>query len=464
MLALAFVTVGLTRDFIRFLKDNEERKLKIRERKSEKRSMKVEALETGINEDTEKVPYPYGHEIRWPWYRRIQLVIGSLTLAPLRIIGLATTLPLSLLIANIVKASAEKGSRRSQVYTKWHQLFLIKFLLSLAKFQIFILGISIRHTGEPASRNEAPMLVLAPHSTFIDGLFLPYHGMVTGVLPSPIAKADVHNMPLIGALLDMCNPIYVERGERRSRSSVVHEIKKRVNVEQPYPQCAIFPEGTNSNAQSLLAFKIGAFIPRVPVQPVCLSFKCWNTIVWTFQGPSLFWCLFYTLSQVRIQLNFNYLPVEKPLQDEDPASFAERVRTKIGKATGLKLSQLTYENGLINSECLRIGLSRETIIENAEKLMKSCELKIDDIYFRLQEFKDLRNQKTNLIDKESLKNAICGNTHSEKEYLKRFSKLIEDNNGELDAASYIKNHKITFADLEEKLQWRRRLSCTSVDL
>jgi len=189
-------------------------------------------------------------------------VIGSLTLAPLRIIGLATTLPLSLLIANIVKASAEKGSRRSQVYTKWHQLFLIKFLLSLAKFQIFILGISIRHTGEPASRNEAPMLVLAPHSTFIDGLFLPYHGMVTGVLPSPIAKADVHNMPLIGALLDMCNPIYVERGERRSRSSVVHEIKKRVNVEQPYPQCAIFPEGTNSNAQSLLAFKIGAFIPR----------------------------------------------------------------------------------------------------------------------------------------------------------------------------------------------------------
>ena len=73
MLALAFVTVGLTRDFIRFLKDNEERKLKIRERKSEKRSMKVEPLETGINEDIEKVPYPYGHEIRWPWYRKIQV-------------------------------------------------------------------------------------------------------------------------------------------------------------------------------------------------------------------------------------------------------------------------------------------------------------------------------------------------------------------------------------------------------
>ena len=157
----------------------------------------------------------------------------------------------------------------------------------------------------------------------------------------------------------------------------------------------------------------------VPVQAVCLSFKCWNTIVWTFEGPSLFWCLFYTLSQLRIQLNFNYLPVEKPLQDEDPASFAERVRVKIGEATGLKLSNLTYENGLINSECLRIGLPKETIEENAEKLMKSCELKIDEIYIRLHEFKDLRKQSTNLIDKDSLNKAVCGKTHSEKEYLKR---------------------------------------------
>ncbi|CBY31618.1 unnamed protein product [Oikopleura dioica] len=35
---------------------------------------------------------------------------------------------------------------------------------TIAKLQIFILGISISHTGEPATRNEAPMIVLAPHS------------------------------------------------------------------------------------------------------------------------------------------------------------------------------------------------------------------------------------------------------------------------------------------------------------
>ena len=72
-----------------------------------------------------------------------------------------------------------------------------------------------------------------------------------------LVKNDEKNL-----MKDMCNPIYVERGDRKSRSSVVHEIKRRVNIEQPYPQLAIFPEGTNSNSQSLLAFKIGAFIPR----------------------------------------------------------------------------------------------------------------------------------------------------------------------------------------------------------
>ncbi|CAG5078117.1 Oidioi.mRNA.OKI2018_I69.PAR.g8905.t1.cds [Oikopleura dioica] len=340
--------------------------------------MKVEPLETAS--DTEKAPYPFGFEIRWPWYRRLQFFFGCFTIIPLRIIGLSITLPISLAFANIVKASAEKGAKRSQVYTKWYQLFLIKLVLSLAKFQIFILGISIDHKGEPASRDEAPMIVLAPHSTIIDGMFLPYHGMVFKY---------------------MCNPIYVERGDRKSRSSVVHEIKRRVNIEQPYPQLAIFPEGTNSNSQSLLAFKIGAFIPRVPIQPVCLSFNCWNTIVWTFEGPSLIWCWLFTLSQFRIQLTFNYLPVEKPLDNEDPASFAERVRVEIGRRTGLALSKLTFENGLINEECKRLGLPRETIEENAEKLMKACELKIKDIYHRLQEFKDLRNAKENLITFES---------------------------------------------------------------
>lgn len=69
-------------------------------------------------------------------------------------------------------------------------------------------------------------------------------------------------MPLVGALCDICNPIYVNKESGKSRSNIVHEIEKRVNFEQPYPQVAMFPEATNTNAQSLLTFKIGAFIPR----------------------------------------------------------------------------------------------------------------------------------------------------------------------------------------------------------
>ena len=69
MLPLALVTVGLARDFIVFLKDNEDRKLKIREGNS----MKVQPLDTVIGVDSEKAPYPFGFEIRWTWYRRLQV-------------------------------------------------------------------------------------------------------------------------------------------------------------------------------------------------------------------------------------------------------------------------------------------------------------------------------------------------------------------------------------------------------
>jgi len=201
----------------------------------------------------------------------------------------------------------------------------------LAKFQFFILGISFSHTGKPAPRNDAPMIVLAPHSTIIECLFMPYHEMISGSLASPVVQDGIRDLPLVGAILDICNPIYLNRRNRKSRSDTVHEINNRVNVEQPYPQVAIFPEGTCSNAQALLTFKIGAFIPRVPVQPVCISLNCWNTISWARFGPSLGWVVFFTLAQLRIQLSFNYLPVESPLENEDPFSFAERVRAKLAK-------------------------------------------------------------------------------------------------------------------------------------
>jgi hypothetical protein len=196
---------------------------------------------------------------------------------------------------------------------------------------------------------------------------------------------------------------------------------------------AIFPEGMCSNAQALVTFKIGAFIPRgklqfpviflsnclVPVQPICISFNCWNTISWAHFAPSLGWIAFFTLAQLRIPFHFNYLPVEAPLENEDPFSFAERVRVKIGEKTGLKLSQLSWENALIDTECIRIGLPRETIVENGQNLMKSHQLEKEDIFIRLQEFKNLRNQTTNLIDLESLNRAVPGKTDSEKEHLGR---------------------------------------------
>ena len=73
----------------------------------------------------------------------------------------------------------------------------------------------------------------------------------------------LRDVPLVGRYMKVCGGIFVDRDSRKSRSDAVHEIKKRVQTEQPIPQIMIFPEGTITNAQCLVQFKVGAFIPGI---------------------------------------------------------------------------------------------------------------------------------------------------------------------------------------------------------
>ena len=64
------------------------------------------------------------------------------------------------------------------------------------------------------------------------------------------------------------------------------QVKKRSTNEDA--QIGIFPEGTCTNRSSLITFKGGAFIPGVPVQPVCLEFfHDYDYVSWVEEG----WCL-----------------------------------------------------------------------------------------------------------------------------------------------------------------------------
>merc|ERR1719468_357352 len=100
-------------------------------------------------------------------------------------------LPAFLCCTRIFRATA----RNSILYKKWHEIFLLKTVLLIVRFALIILGIRINHTGTPFSRKEAPIIVLAPHGSFLDSFFLVYHGWKTGTPPSPVVQSAIMKIP-----------------------------------------------------------------------------------------------------------------------------------------------------------------------------------------------------------------------------------------------------------------------------
>ncbi len=81
-------------------------------------------------------------------------------------------------------------------------------------------------------------------------------------------------------ILKLCEPVYVNRDEKSSRMKAADDIKERALI----GNIMIFPEGTCTNRTALIEFKMGAFLPLLPVQPVVIKWslgsiaKIFNTI------------------------------------------------------------------------------------------------------------------------------------------------------------------------------------------
>ena len=66
----------------------------------------------------------------------------------------------------------------------------------VARIFFAIAGFSwIKTKGKIASRREAPMIVMSPHSSFFDALPVIYHGA-----PSVVAKGELGNVPIWGSM------------------------------------------------------------------------------------------------------------------------------------------------------------------------------------------------------------------------------------------------------------------------
>ncbi|KFW75936.1 Lysophosphatidylcholine acyltransferase 2, partial [Manacus vitellinus] len=212
----------------------------------------------------------------------------------------------------------------------WRRRMIRTTLSGLTRTAFFIMGFQVKVKGKVASLPEAPIFVAAPHSSFFDAIVCALTGM-----PSIVSRAENLSTPVFGTILSSLQPVAVSRQDPDSRKNTVAEITKRALSRGQWPQILIFPEGTCTNRSCLITFKQGAFVSRVPVQPVLLRYpNKLDTVTWTWQGYSFKVLCLLTMCQLFTRVEVEFLPVHVPTEEEknDPILFAYRVRQTMATA------------------------------------------------------------------------------------------------------------------------------------
>uniref|UniRef100_A0A3B5M1Y9 Lysophosphatidylcholine acyltransferase 2 n=1 Tax=Xiphophorus couchianus TaxID=32473 RepID=A0A3B5M1Y9_9TELE len=286
-------------------------------------------------------------------------VLLGIFLVPLRVILMSLVLTLTWPVAFIITFKQPlKGA--VEPMTGWRRLMCKRVMAALGRAYYFAMGFRVVVKGEQASSLEAPILAVAPHSSFFDAIAC----LISG-LPSTVSRVENLATPIFGRIIRCFQPVLVSRTDPDSRKNTILAIESRAKSEGHWPQVLIFPEGTCTNRSCLISFKQGAFIPGVPVQPVLLR---------------------YPNKMVSVMIAF--LPPYVPKEDEkkSPALFASRVRDIMAKALGVPMTDHTYEDCRLMISAGELTLPMETGLVEFTKISRKLNLKWDCLKKELESF------------------------------------------------------------------------------
>lgn len=344
---------------------------------SNNRDTKIEMEEIEVNkkiihdnDDTSSIDTdilnPFVHRLELDTtYDKLKTAFLTVALLPFRLAAITALVIMAWLLACLGLHGLSEEDLRKAPITGWRRK-IIPWLCWLGRLTYQAGGMKIIVRGKQASRSEAPILVVAPHSTFIDGGIV----YVTG-FPSIIVRRESGLNPFIGKLINYTQPVYVWRDDPNSRQNTIKEIIERAKSKEDWPQVMIFPEGTCTNRSCLITFKCGAFYPGVPVQPVCIRYpNKLDTVTWTWEGPGALKLLWLTLTQLNSSCEIEFLPVYKPSEAEktDPKLYANNVRRLMAEALKIPVSDYTYDDCRIITKAHSLHLPHASGIVEAHKL------------------------------------------------------------------------------------------------
>uniref|UniRef100_A0A8C2KTF4 Lysophosphatidylcholine acyltransferase 2 n=1 Tax=Cyprinus carpio TaxID=7962 RepID=A0A8C2KTF4_CYPCA len=303
---------------------------------------------------------PFVHDLKLTKADKIKCFLLGIILVPLRGIFLLLVLmfmwPVSVMITfrQSLKGAVEPmtGWRRVMTFLGW--------------LYFFGMGFRVVVKGKQASSVQAPILAVAPHSSFFDAIVC-----IEAGLPSTVSRSESLEAPIFGRFLRCVQPVLVSRKDPDSRRNTILEIERRAKSGGHWPQVLIFPEGTCTNRSCLITFKQGAFVPGVPVQPVLIRYP--NKLVSMNSSPILFP---YTVCIVFIE-------------KKCPFKFAKSVRAVMAESLGLPVTDHTYEDCRLMIAAGELTLPMEAGLVEFTKISRKLELKWDSVKKELESFANI---------------------------------------------------------------------------
>ncbi|XP_041842554.1 lysophospholipid acyltransferase LPCAT4 [Melanotaenia boesemani] len=308
--------------------------------------------------ETNEYPHPFIHEVKLTAAQRVRGIILGSILFPLRITFTALFFLLMWPLARL-RLAGLSAEERSRPVTGWRRWLFHPVILFLSRAVFFSLGfLWVKVKGRRADLKEAPVLVVAPHSTFLDMLVL-----CPTQLATVVSRSENTKLPVIGALLEFNQSVLVSRKDPESRKKAVTQLNERLTSNGYWPQMLMFPEGTTTNGRALLKFKPGAFLAGVPVQPVLLHYpNRLDTVRWTYKGTTWTEALWHTTSQFYTNMTVEFLPVYNPSLEEksNPSLYADNVQKLMAKALGVPATDYVMESGVPVSKLGGLSLPLES--------------------------------------------------------------------------------------------------------
>uniref|UniRef100_A0A1I8H4U0 PlsC domain-containing protein n=2 Tax=Macrostomum lignano TaxID=282301 RepID=A0A1I8H4U0_9PLAT len=296
---------------------------------------------------------PFYHRAGFFWYHYLTVPLLGLLLFPVRLLLLILSLALAFLVSFVTQI----GGKATAPLSPWRSWVADHLLLNIGRMGAFVGGYQRIHLkGRRASVREAPLLVAAPHTSLTDTVvFFCQRPMLAPVTKAP--KNFFYNV-----MVPAGEAVVVYRDNRRMRAKAAEEIVDRARSclnGGGFRQLLVFPEGTCTNGGALIGFRLGAFAPGVPVQPVLvrhrdpLQLQCWAV-----DGPSMFHMIFRCGSRVYSELHVEFLPVYHPSAEEraNPQLYANNVRDLLARHAGLPVSDHSYTDVLLFKAARRRGL------------------------------------------------------------------------------------------------------------